>query len=65
MTPSPVRVSLSPEESAEFKRLEDRIQSYLAGAQAMADHTRRMKIDEIMAARKAAPSTPPANSVDS
>jgi hypothetical protein len=63
MTPSPTRIALSPEESAEFKKLEDRLQSYIAGVQDMANHARRLKIDELMASRKAAPTNPSDNSV--
>lgn len=45
------QIQLSVEEALDFGKADARYAGFIAGAQAMADHARRMKLDEIIAAR--------------
>ena len=52
---TPTTIQLSVEEALSFQQHDSRLIGFVAGVQAMADHMRRAKIDEIIAARKPAP----------
>jgi hypothetical protein len=44
-------IELSTEEMVEYRKLDARLGMFLAGAQAMGEHVKRMKLDELIAAR--------------
>lgn len=49
------QVQLTVEEALEYAKLDAKLAGIIQGAQMMADHHRRSKLDEIVASRKAAP----------
>ena len=46
------KIKLSVEEALDFQRFESELRGFLAGAQSMAEHVKRMKVMEILASRK-------------
>lgn len=52
------QVQLTVEEALEYAKLDAKLAGIIQGAQMMADHHRRLKLDEIVASRKAAPLIP-------
>jgi hypothetical protein len=49
---------LSPEETAEFLHTADRLDGFADGARAMAEYAKKLKLNEIVAAREPAPEPP-------
>lgn len=56
---APQELRLSPEESARFREVADKVDSYADGVRAMAEYVKRKSLDQILADRQSAPQPNP------
>lgn len=52
------QIQLTVEEALEFQKFDSHINGFVLGVKTMAEHSKRMKLDEMIAARKPS-ATPP------
>lgn len=58
---NPMQIQLSVEEALAYQKTESRLAGFVEGAQAMAEHVKRMKVEDFISSRKAMPPDPEKN----